>query len=207
MQRFRPDVFLVERPAPVTIANTQTKTVTPPSKVDVLYPLEIRERWLEIYDATSRDVVTVIEVLSPHNKVGRGYKEFRDKRQKVLKSQASWLEIDLLRNGNRPKDVIGMSDYYVQLVRAKHRRPFETWFFDLRDDLPIVAVPLREEDGDVLLDLNEVKQMIFERARLALALDYDGEVPEPAVKPSDDNWIRKRIEQWKAQISIDNSKR
>ena len=63
---------------------------------------EIHEALVKIIDRESRDVVTVIEILSPANKVpgSPGHTNFEQKRREIMKSPSHWVEIDLLR-GNR----------------------------------------------------------------------------------------------------------
>lgn len=56
---------------------------------------------IEIRVIDSRELLTAIEVLSSSNKRGKGREEYLDKRNRVLKSAAHLLEIDLLRSGQR----------------------------------------------------------------------------------------------------------
>ena len=52
-------------------------------------------------DLADRSIVSVIEVLSPSNKVAgaAGLESFQEKRNQVMRSPAHWVEIDLLRAG------------------------------------------------------------------------------------------------------------
>lgn len=64
---------------------------------EIPMPEEIVERFLEILEVRTADVITVIEILSPANKVNvTGRQEYNSKRQKVLGSQTHLIEIDLL---------------------------------------------------------------------------------------------------------------
>src|SRR5262249_1749618 len=60
---------------------------------------ELREAFQRITGRRSRDVVTVIEILSPTNKVpgSPGRESFERKRREVIYSPSHWVEIDLLR--------------------------------------------------------------------------------------------------------------
>jgi hypothetical protein len=64
---------------------------------------EIREPYITLIDTTDRTVVTIIEVLSPTNKFpnSRGRVEYQYKRRQVMTSQTHFVEIDLLRGGER----------------------------------------------------------------------------------------------------------
>lgn len=200
--RIVPDVFLLEEPSPTATAVAEVGTITAPSQITALFPLEVRERWITILDKEKRDVVTTIELLSPHNKTKRGHKEFMTKRRKVMATRSNWLEIDLLRGGHRPEEVKDKSDYYVLLKRAGRFDWFDAWFFDLRDPLPTVAVPLRGEYDDVPLDLGAIKRTIFERGRLAEDIDYEAEPPSPALKPADSRWAKAQVAAWsQAQLN------
>jgi len=61
--------------------------------------LEIHETYITVLDLISKqEVVAVIEVISPTNKVeGPGRKSYLNKQRKVRKSTAHLVEIDLLR--------------------------------------------------------------------------------------------------------------
>jgi Protein of unknown function (DUF4058) len=89
-----------------------------------LIPIEFKEGYLEIRKAGSHQVVTVIEVLSPANKVGEGRLKYDEKRQNVLASRSHLVEIDLLRRG-RPMDFSGAAapTHYRILVSRRQQRP------------------------------------------------------------------------------------
>jgi len=85
---------------------------------------EIEEARLEIRHLETGSLVTVIEVLSPTNKIrgARGRASFIDKRRETLASEVHWVEIDLLRIGvpsvtNPP---LAPSDYRILVSRAGH---------------------------------------------------------------------------------------
>lgn len=114
----------------------------------------------------------MIELLSPYNKAAntKGREAFVRKRNLVFASTSHWIEIDLLRASERPPEVAGKSDYYVLLKRAKQSRLYEGWFIDIRDKLPIIAVPWRPPFGDAPLDLQAAFEDTYARAHYAAAL-------------------------------------
>ncbi|WP_448592280.1 DUF4058 family protein [Thermoflexus hugenholtzii] len=140
----------------------------------------------EIRDARTYQVVTAIEVLSLANKVkgSRGQQAMQEKRRLLLQGGANWLEIDLLRAGSRPEPLAGRSDYVVALYRPQHPGLL-VWFIDLRDPLPVVAVPLRPPFPDVSLDLQKALDEVYERARYAEQIDYTGPIPPTPLPPAD----------------------
>src|SRR5262245_47284571 len=59
-----PDIYVVTRPTPQAIS-TAAATIVPPTVIEPFFDPEIHERYIEIRDAASREVVTVLEILSP----------------------------------------------------------------------------------------------------------------------------------------------
>jgi hypothetical protein len=57
---------------------------------------DIEEARLEIRDVDSKSLVSVIEVLSPRNKIpqSRGHLRFMEQRQEILDGPVHWVEID-----------------------------------------------------------------------------------------------------------------
>jgi hypothetical protein len=202
-QQIAPDVYVVERSAPRGMRTDEAVMATPPTIIERLPTLEVRDRYLSIYDRKSRELVTTLEVLSPRNKArrSRGRREFVNKRNAVFSTRTHWIEIDLLRAGDRPEEVAGNSDYYMLLHRANAGGRLEVWFADLRDRLPVIIVPLREPHPDVVLDLQAVLGIAYERARYADEIDYTLPVPSPSLRPADTAWVAERVQAWLAARS------
>jgi len=168
------------------------QVITQPVVVTNLPEEEITEARVEIIDRAETAVVTVIEVVSPTNKVrgAAGRTSFIAKRKEVTTSAAHWLEIDLLRGGTRTAYPAGVpeSDYLVYLDRhTGERRRRYAWPVDLRDRLPVVAVPLREPDVDAALDLQAALNTIYDRAGYDLEVNY-ARAPEPPLLPPAAQW-------------------
>lgn len=193
-----PDVYLAQTNHPSN-GTAVAAGIAAPTLVTVLEELELREHYVEIYDARSREVVATLEVLSPVNKAG-GPKQaaFLDKRRAVMASPAHWIEIDLLRSGERPPEVAGKSDYYTLLKRGGTPGPLEVWYSNLRDPLPTIAVPLRPPFSDVPLRLQEALDAAYTAARYDDQLDYQDPPPPPPLPPADLAWATGRIAQWRA---------
>ena len=173
---------------------TETRPVEP------LYDVEMRDRWIEMRPRYDQEAVTILEVLSPFKKVpGTQSREtFLRKRRTVTASRTHWIEIDLLRAGERPDEVAGQSDYYALLKRGGQPPPFEGWLFDVRDRMPTIAVPLRPPFEDVPLNLQAVFETVYARGHYAEAIDYSGPPPPPRLRPADANWAQERIQAWLA---------
>lgn len=193
-----PDVYLTTGPQTKLQTTVAVGAIAEPILIEPSYDPEIRDRYIEILDTQNREVVTTIELLSPFNKKPGtpGREAFWNKRKTVMVSKVHWLEIDLLRAGERPPEVRHKSDYYALLKRGGTPGPFAVWFIDLRDPLPIIAVPLREPFADVPLDLQRAFDQIYERAHYADSMNYHRSIPAPPLSPADERWVREQVQSW-----------
>lgn len=194
-----PDIFVISDPVhPSDSAMTMVTAIKTPMLVEPVSDLEIHDRYLEIRDVRNREIVTTIELLSPFNKAPghQGYDVFQRKRRQIMASPVHWIEIDLLRAGERPLELFERSDYYALLKRGSDPGPFEVWQFDLRDRMPVIGVPLRDPFPDVPLDLQATFDQIYARAHYANSLDYTRSVPMPHLRPADVNWVNRCLQSW-----------
>ncbi|OWK38896.1 hypothetical protein FRUB_01279 [Fimbriiglobus ruber] len=138
--------------------------------------LERRESWIEVLAVDTRDVVSVIEILSPSNKVkgAAGRESFLQKRREILSSNTHWIEIDLLRTGERqPFDEhIPDHEYVASVVPAGQRPTGLAWPIRLTQRLPVVGIPLRKPDADAPLDLQAALTLAYDRAAYDMTVDY-----------------------------------
>jgi hypothetical protein len=176
-----PDVHVVERRGDriAGAAASSVANVAEPVPVVELLEQEVHEPFVEILSASGRDVVAVIEVLSPANKTrgARGRDEYEAKRRQVMHSGTHLVEIDLLRQGDPvfAGQAVPAHDYGVYLSRAvegtRERRGL-FWPILLRQRLPAVHIPLRAADADVAVDLQAVLDAIYDEASYDADLDY-----------------------------------
>ena len=108
-----------------------------------------RVPFLEVRDRQSRKLIAVLELLSPSNKRGGPDREqYMAKRNRLLASEAHFVEIDLLRGGRpMPPEDRPDCDYSVLVSRAEIRPRAGFWPIGLRQRLPIIPIPLRRPDG------------------------------------------------------------
>lgn len=146
----RPDIFLVR--AETVSPRSAQRQIGTPTFIEPLDGGEMTYPCLEIRDIANRDVVATIEVLSPINKLrgSEGQRDFQSKRERVLRSNTQWIEIDLLRDGSRPVSRGTDMDYYAALHRAGEDT-LAVWAWRLREQPPIIAVPLRAPSPDAPL--------------------------------------------------------
>ncbi len=140
---------------------------------------EIHEAFLKIVDRESRDVVAVIEILSPTNKLPgtRGRESFEQKRREVMYSPSHWVEIDLLR-GSRLVAVpgrVGPHEYLIHVSKKGLRPRGLLYPIRLMQRLPVIPIPLKPGDPDAHLDLQSVLNAAYDRAGYDLEIDYRGE--------------------------------
>jgi hypothetical protein len=159
---------------------------------EVFIPDQDIERipFLEVRDRQDRELVTVIELLSPSNKrPGDDRKQYLAKRRELFRSPAHLVEIDLLRGWPpMPLNQRPACDYAVLVSRAERRPASQFWPIGLRDRLPNIPIPLRAPDGDARVDLQVVLQSTFDGTGYEYFI-YDGS-PEPPLAPEDEEWAR-----------------
>jgi hypothetical protein len=151
------------------------------------------QTFLEIIEAgPERRVITVLEIVSPSNKVGRGREQYLQKQQDLSEGGVNLVEIDLLRGGPHVLQ-LPLSRY-----PASHRTPYkvcvcragkaaaEIYRVPLRDPLPTIRVPLRPDDADVPLELQTLIAQVYHHGRYD---DIDYTLPPvPPLDPDDDTW-------------------
>ena len=149
-----------------------------------------RLTFLEVRDRHNRELITVIELLSPSNKrTGPDREQYLAKRESLLSSRAHLVEIDLLRGG-RPMPMVDRPEcsYSVLVSRVEHRPRAGLWPISLRDRLPVIPIPLRPADGDARLDLQDLLHRIYDASGYEDYI-YEG-VPEPMLAPDEASWAR-----------------
>ena len=174
----------------------------------------IRHHFVEIRDSLrGHKLITLIEILSPTNKrAGPDREAYESKQREVLESDASLIELDLLRDGRRVLPTPGVEALvrsldpppsYLVLVNRAWRRAtdlgaYQGFPVDLREWLPCIPVPLKQGEKEVLLDL----QIVFNRAYdtgpyRRGAVDYGAPPPPPALGDEDAVWAAERTRPWR----------
>ncbi|MEH1818922.1 MAG: DUF4058 family protein [Nostoc sp.] len=168
-----------------------TAKLTEPSKVKVPIPEQVTERFLEVRTTQSKEVVAVIEILSPKNKRSKeGRAAYENKRQKILASATNLVEIDLLRQGES-MPVLGATatDYSILVSRSYNRPDADLYTFDLKNPIPVFPVPLHQEEPEPIVDLQRLLNEVYERARFDLAIDYSQPL-KIVQSPQEETWLR-----------------
>lgn len=144
---------------------------------------EVKHRWVEIRVAPDRDLIAVIELLSPTNK-GDGRNDYLSKRGAIMRQAVHLIEIDLLLTGKRlpMRELLPHGDYFAMVSRADNRPVAEVYAWTVRDRLPKLPVPLRSPDPDHRVDLQSVFAATYRAAAYDRKLDY---AKPPAVRLPD----------------------
>src|SRR5206468_10731344 len=100
------------------------------------------------------------------------------KRREFLSSRSNLVEIDLTRAGNWRSLVKPLlipqtywTDYRVPVRRAREKRKVELYPITLRQRLPVISIPLRPNDPEVPLNLQELVDKAYVTGRYG-STDY-----------------------------------
>jgi len=197
-----PDVRVVERGRGEGVATASGISTAQPLILNLASEPKT-ETYIEIIDiGTGKRVVTVLEILSLSNKLpGESRDQYLRKLAELRASGVSLVEIDLLRTGQRglsvPYDHIPVTyrtPYQVYVRRAWRPRSAEVYRVPFRERLPVIAVPLRETDADVALDLQPLVDQCYRNGGYDDDVDYS-RAPHPPLEAEDDRWADQLLRQ------------
>jgi hypothetical protein len=168
-QVFRPDIVIHTASENEARAQAARAALAEPAILTLPMPVEQRERYVAIVSLPNRELVTVIELLSPVNKRAGadGRREYLRKREQILQSAVHLVEIDLLLKGERLPTVepLPEGDYYAFVSRSEYRSAVEVYYWRRDERMPTIPIPLLREDGAVSLDLQAVYEETYTRAK------------------------------------------
>jgi hypothetical protein len=184
------DVAVTRRQEPA-LPKTTTAQLVEPRRVQVPLPVDVTERFLEVRLVQTNEVVCVLEILSPANKrAGDGRRAYETKRQKILSSATNLVEIDLLRGGSAMAIADPPQKTYSILVSASVDRPNAALYeFALADPIPSFPVPLQVNDLVPTVNLQQVLNDVYSRARFDLVIDYHQPL-QPTLSSEELTWVK-----------------
>lgn len=194
-----PDVC-IEKP---TTNGTKKTKLTNGAAIAIAEPIvvpllidEIKESRVEIIQRDSGKLVTIIEVLSPSNKIPGSYgrKSFLEKRQDTVSAQVNWVEVDLLRTGKVSLGALTHNSGDYRVIRYRPKKRVDYWPVYLRDQLPVIGVPLRGKEPDVPLDMQTVFAAAYENGAYDMTVDYRKNA-DPPLSGSDRAWAEKVLKE------------
>jgi hypothetical protein len=194
-----PDAIVLTASKAPVVPPATTATQTRLKQIRLPMPVEVKERYLEVREVGTHQVITVIEVLSPKNKrKGEGRTAYEKKRQRVLgssshlvESSSHLVEIDLLRE-NLPMPMIGVeetSDYRIVVSRATHRPMADLYEFQLKEAIPSFSLPFKPNDPELAVDLQAIVLGVYDRGSYQFRIDYHQPVPPPKLSEADQLWV------------------
>jgi len=207
-----PDVLVLREPSragrggsalanPPPVAGARTE-VSPWVELDRLPGEMPRHAFVEIRDSKrGHKLITIIEILSPSNKArGPDRLAYEAKQREVLESDASLIEIDLLRSGRRVLPNAHLEEgirilrcpYVVLVSRAWDRDNLSLGDFVFRigqrDPLPCIPVPLKQGEAELPLDLQFLMNDVYDAGPYRRgAVDYAGPI-RPPLSGEDAEW-------------------
>ena len=191
----RPDIAVAATTGVSVFASQPVTTSVTVLEVDVPMQDEVSENFLEIHEVKTGKLITILELLSPVNKLHKqGREEYERKRGYVFRSWTNLVEIDLLRAGD-PMPVVGaqvQSDYRILVSRGIQRPRASLIAFTLRQPIPAFTLPLLPGDDEPEVALNRILHALSQRARFDLRLDYT-QAPIPPLADADAAWARELI--------------
>jgi hypothetical protein len=191
----RPDIAVASATEMSVLVPQPAATSVTVLEVDVPMQDEVSENFLEIHEVKTGKLITILELLSPVNKLHKqGREEYERKRGYVFRSWTNLVEIDLLRAGD-PMPVVGaqvQSDYRILVSRGIQRPRASLIAFTLRQPIPAFTLPLLPGDDEPEVALNRILHALYQRARFDLRLDYT-QAPIPPLAEADAAWARELI--------------
>jgi hypothetical protein len=187
----RPDIAVVPR-QPASASALKSRVGTAVLEVDVPMNDQVSESFLEVHEVTTGMLVTILEFLSPVNKLhAKGRQDYQEKRGHIFQTRTNLVEVDFLRAGE-PMPVsskVVSSDYRILVSRGSSRPRAQLYTFTLREKIPAFPLPLLPGDNEPEVDMGAIIHALYDRARFDLRLDYT-QPPVPPLGGDDAEWAR-----------------
>lgn len=204
---FLPDVgVLAHQPPPGAVAVADSALDEEGIAMRAFIGDEFRETFVEVYVTDPEEtLVTCIEALSPSNKRAGspGWNAYLRKRQGILMGTANFVEIDLLRGGDKMPmmDAWPGSPYYLLVARKLFAPACRVWPAYFQRPVPKLRIPLLHPDADVVLDLQSMIDAICFRSRYARSIDYTRSLTPP-LTAEESGWLSQRLQERSAESQL-----
>jgi hypothetical protein len=158
---------------------------------------EHHEEFIEIRQRTDGRLVTLLDVVSPANKLtSAGRKAYLDKRCEGRSCGSNLVEIDLVLQGQPMLDYsregLPEWDYAVTVTRSTQPERYEIYTATLQKRLPRFRLPLAADDRDTVLDLQPACARAYEQGKFAARIDYLND-PAIALTDEDRRWLHEEL--------------
>src|SRR5262245_26601931 len=160
-----------------------------------------QEEFLEVRQRTDGKIITLVEVVSPTNKlVPSGRQVYLNKREEAKAHGANLVEIDLVLQGQPTleysRDGLPEWDYAVTVTRATQPERYEIYSATLQKRLPRFRLPLAADDRDTVLDLQASFSRCYDQGAFASKVDYRRD-PQVPLEDEDRRWLNELLKQQK----------
>jgi len=111
------------------------------------------------------------------------------KREKILETSTNLVEIDLLRKG-QPVPILDnhiLSHYQILVYPASIRPLADLYAFNLQNVIPSFRLPLRSDDTEPVINLQELLNQVYDIYDYDLVVDYSQEAV-PALSEEEKVW-------------------
>lgn len=194
--QIRPDVAVTRTPGCLGAA---LAALLDPDTIPTIVMDEDRETFIKVLHRPDRQLITIIELLSPSNKNEPDRRDYLTRRNAVMRQAVHLVELDFLVAGQSVPMARPMppTPFHVIVSRWERRPDCQVYSWGLRDPLPTVPVPLRQPDPDVLIDLADVYATAYRRGRYAKSITYTEAIRLP-LSDDDRAWVHERTQAFPA---------
>jgi len=198
----RPDVaILSSRARPSPLGSTALLEPIDDTFVRIVLNSDpIKQRSLKIVDSAQGDrLITAIEILSPTNKLpGKSSQEYERKLDEYYNADASVVQIDLLRTGERhmnfygapPPRAFAEAPYYTTIYHVGNDHHFDVYPMMMCKPLPELRIPLRPGEKEIRIALQPLIKRVYENGRFRI--DYHQPL-EPALLSDESQWLADQL--------------
>jgi len=151
------------------------------------------EEFIEVRQRADNKLVTLVDVVSPINKVRpQGRTAYLDTRKQARHQNASIVEIDLILQGQPMLDYsregLPEWDYAITVTRCTQPERYEIYTTTLQKRLPRFKIPLAPDDRDTVLDLQASFSRCYDQGNFSGQIDYSRE-PNFKMADEDSRWL------------------
>jgi hypothetical protein len=152
-----------------------------------------QEEFIEVRQRADTKLVTLIDVVSPINKLRpQGRASYLETRKQARVQNASVVEIDLILQGqpmlDYSRDGLPEWDYAITVTRCSQPERYEIYTTTLQKRLPRFKIPLAHDDRDTVLDLQATFARCYDQGNFGAQIDYKH---DPGIKMAEDDlrWL------------------
>jgi len=156
-----------------------------------------QEEFIEVRQRADNKLVTLVDVVSPVNKVRpQGRAAYLETRKQARTQNASVVEIDLILQGqpmlDYSRDGLPEWDYAITVTRCSQPERYEIYTTTLQKRLPRFKIPLAPDDRDTVLDLQATFARCYDQGNFSAQIDYRR---DPGIKMTDDKlkWLGEHL--------------